>query len=337
MVEPGTTPPVPKRVFITGALGFIGRRLAERYRSVGAEVAGMDVRAEPARGVVAGDLTEPGAWQQAAAGAELVIHTAARVGMRGDAETFWRVNVLGTRNALDAAARNGAQRFVHFSSIVAFGFDFPDSVDERYPTRPNGVPYVDTKVASEQTVLQAHAAGELVCTIVRPGDVYGPGSHFWTVSPVREIAARRIVLPAMGRGLVSPVYVDDLVDGALRAGGTAEAAGQVFTLTGGIGVESRHFFGHYARMLGRQRVPVAPTPLVVAIAATLGRAATRRGSESEVTPAAVRYLTRTGTYSIEKARSLLGYAPAIDLETGMRRSEEWLRNEGLLPAVSAGT
>ena len=204
----------PRSVFITGALGLIGRRLAERYREAGAEVRGMDIRADPSAGVVAGDLTVPGDWQDAAAGSELFIHTAAILGMtRDDEHTFWRVNVLGTRHALDAAARNGTRRFVHFSSIVTFGFDYPDGVDERYPLRPNGVSYVDTKVASEQVVLAAHAAGEVPCTIIRPGDVYGPGSHFWTATPVREIKRRRIVLPAMGRGHVSPVYVDDLVDG----------------------------------------------------------------------------------------------------------------------------
>lgn len=323
-------PLAPQRVFITGALGLIGRRLAERYRAAEVEVAGMDMHGEPALGVVAGDLTEPGTWQQAAAGAELFIHTAARVGMRGDSEAFWRANVLGTRNALDAAAHAGAQRFVHFSSIVAFGFEFPDGVDERHPVRPNGVPYVDTKVASEQVVLQAHAAGEVACTVVRPGDVYGPGSHFWTVTPVREIQTRRFVLPAMGRGLVSPVYLDDLVNGVVLACARAEAAGQVFTLTGDRSVESREFFGRYARMLGKDRLPVAPTPVVAAIAATLGRAV----RDSEVSPAAVRYLARTGTYSIEKARELLGYEPAVDLDEGMRRCEEWLRAEGLVPSAA---
>lgn len=331
MAEAAQTPAFPKRVFITGALGFIGRRLADRYREAGTEVAGMDVRADPALGVVAGDLTKPGAWQEAVGGAELVVHTAALVGMGAGPDRFWRVNVLGTRNALDAAARAEAQRFVHFSSIVVFGFELPGMVDERFPVRPNGVPYVDTKVASEQVVLEAHAAGEMECTVIRPGDVYGPGSHFWTVTPVQEIAARRLVLPAMGRGLISPVYVDDLVDGVMRAGGRREAAGQVFVLTGDRSVQSREFFGHYARMLGRQRVRVAPTSVVMAIAATVGRTAAIRGGDGEVTPAAVRYLTRTGAYSIAKARQSLGYKPAVDLDAGMARSEEWLRAERLLP------
>jgi nucleoside-diphosphate-sugar epimerase len=315
-------------VFITGALGFIGRRLAERYRAAGADVVGVDQRAHAELGVVAGALSRPGSWQEAASDAELIIHTAALVGMGGDADAFWRANVLGTRNAIDAAARGGAGRFVHFSSIVAFGFDFQGSVDERHPVRPNGVPYVDTKVASEQVVLQAHAEGEIACTVVRPGDVYGPGSHFWTVTPVRELAARRSVLPAMGRGLLSPVYVDDLLDGVMLAGSRPEAEGQVFTLTGERSVETREFFGRYARMLGRRRVPRAPTPVVASLAAVL----TRLSPDTEVTPAAVRYLARKGTYSIEKARSMLGYEPAVGLDEGMRRTELWLRSEGLVPA-----
>ncbi|MEO6027014.1 MAG: NAD-dependent epimerase/dehydratase family protein [Candidatus Binatia bacterium] len=112
----------------------------------------------------------------ARAGADLVIHTAA---------LSWRINCLGTRHVLDAAARAGVGRPVHLSSIVAFGFDYP-----------NGVPYVDTKIAREQTELHTHAAGEVSRTIVRPGDVYGPGSHFWTVSPMGAITAGRLVLPA---------------------------------------------------------------------------------------------------------------------------------------------
>jgi 2-alkyl-3-oxoalkanoate reductase len=217
MGDSEATGSAPQRVFITGALGFIGRRLMERYREAGAEVSGLDVRADEGLGVLAGDLTQPGAWQDAASEADLIVHTAALVGMRGDENAYWRANVLGTRHALDAAGRAGVPRFVHFSSIVAFGFDFNGTVDERHPVRANGVPYVDTKIASEQVVLQAHAAGEVACTIVRPGDVYGPGSHFWTATPVAELKARRLVLPAMGRGMLSPVYVDDLLDGVMLA------------------------------------------------------------------------------------------------------------------------
>ena len=319
-------PAPPQKVFVTGANGFIGRVLVERYRALGSEVSGVDLRAGADAAIVQGDVSSPGEWQRDAEGCEVVIHTAALVGMYSSPDGYWESNVRAPRVVLDAAVAGGAQRFVHLSSIVTFGFDYPDGVDEQYPLRPNGVNYVDTKVAAEQAVFQAHARGEVACTVIRPGDVYGPRSNFWTTVPVQEIKRGRIMLPAMGRGHVSPVYVDDLVAGVMLAAGAPEGAGQAFTLTGGVGVETRDFFGRYARMVGKRRVPVAPTPVVVALAATVGRFT----AGGEVTTDAIRYLARKGTYSIEKARSLLGYQPAVDLDEGMRRSEEWLRSEGIV-------
>jgi nucleoside-diphosphate-sugar epimerase len=322
----------PGRVFITGRLGFIGGALAERLRALGAEVRGVDLRAEPDLDVVAGDVAAPGAWQDHAAGCDLVIHTAAVVSLRSSGAAFWHTNVRGTRHALEAAIRGGAGRFVHLSSVTVFGFDFPDGVDERHPVRPNGVPYIDTKVASEQVVLQAHAEGELACTVVRPGDVWGPRSRPWTVIPVEELRRRRFALPGMGRGIFSPLYIDNLVEGIVLAATRDEGSGRVFTLTDGAGISNSDFFDHYARMLGRRRAPVAPTPLVRALA-SVGSVLDREG---EVTPNAIDYLTRRGTYSIERARSALGYEPAVGLEEGMARTERWLRDNDLLAMPAPG-
>ena len=313
----------PARAFVTGALGFIGRAVSRRLRERGIEVRGMDVRSEPDLDVVGGDVAMEGSWQRHAAGCDLVVHTAAIVSMRPDPGPIWDVNVLGTRRALDAARDGGAQRFVHLSSVTAFSFDYPDGVSEAHPIRPNGVPYVDTKVASEQVVLQAHAAGELPCTVVRPGDVYGPGSMPWTVWPVEELARGRLLLPAFGRGVISPAYVDNLVDGILLAGEREEGAGQVFTIADGVGVTTAEFFGHYARLLDK---PLRRVPTVVSRA--LAAAVMRLPGDGEVSPAAVAYVAKKGTYSIAKARRMLGYEPAVHLEEGMRRTTDWLRAEG---------
>jgi nucleoside-diphosphate-sugar epimerase len=318
------------RVFLTGALGFIGRALADRYSAEGWEVRGMDLAADPARGVVAGDVTRPGDWQRHAEGCDVVIHLAARIGLGGTHDEYWPINVLATRLALDAAVRGGARRFVHTSSIVTFGNDFPDGVAESHPVRPTGAPYTDTKIASEQVVLAAHAAGELPCTIVRPGDVYGPGSRPWVVMILEAIRARQFVLPARGRGIFSPAYVDNLVDGFVLAASAEAAEGQVFTISDGRGVECREFFAHHHRWLGVKGPRTLPTRIVVALAAASERALRLAGRTTEVTPAAARYLARPGTYSIEKARSLLGYEPAVGLDEGLERSRAWAAEAGLL-------
>jgi nucleoside-diphosphate-sugar epimerase len=316
------------RVFITGASGFIGRALHERYAADGHEVSGCDLIADPGRAIVAGDVGEAGAWQEQAAGCELVVHTAATVSFRLERPAeIWRANVVGTANAITAAERGGAKRFLHFSSVTVFGFDFPDGVDERHPVRNTYVPYPDTKIASEQVVLQAHNEGRVACTVVRPGDVYGPRSRVWALIPVELIRTRRMVLPGRGRGIHSPVYIDNLVDGVLLAAGSEDAAGQIFTLSDGIGVPYREFFAPYAELVGRPLLAV-PSSLAIGAAALIQAAARLTPGDNDVNPASVRYLLRKGTYSNEKARGMLGWEPRIALEEGLARTVQWLREEG---------
>ena len=102
------------------------------------------------------------------------------------------------------------------------------------------------------------------------------------------------------------------------------------TLSGSVGVSNREFFGHYSRMLGQRGPVCVPTPVALALATAADRAARLAGSETEANPTAVRYFLRTGTYSIAKARRLLGYDPQIDVADGMARTERWLRDRGLV-------
>jgi nucleoside-diphosphate-sugar epimerase len=311
------------RVFLTGASGFIGRALAARLRADGHEVGGVDLAADAAAEVVAGDIARPGPWQDAAAGAEVVVHAAAYVGGRmSRPEEIWAVNTLGTRHVVDAAARAGAARLVHISSVTVFGVAFPDGVDETHPPRSFGLPYADAKIASEQVVLQAHAEGLVPVCVVRPGDVYGPGSGQWSVQPVDLIRRRRFVLPP---GTFSPVYVDDLIDGIVRAASTPAAAGQVVTLSGGVGVPNATFFAPYAAAIGR-RLVVLPWPVVRTSAALAGLVP----GDDPVNPAAAAYMHRQGTYAIGKADRLLGWRPRTALADGQDRALAWLRERGLV-------
>jgi nucleoside-diphosphate-sugar epimerase len=280
--------------------------------------------------VVAGDIAEPGAWQEHAAGSDLVINTAAYVGFGGDLDDVWRVNVLGVRRMLDAAARGGADRFVQFSSVTTFGFDYPDGVDESYPVRLTGNPYPDSKIASEQVTLQAHVAGEVPVTIIRPGDVYGPRSRGWTLLPAKMIKAGQMLLPNGGHGHIGPVYVDNLVDGVVLAAESGKAAGEIFTIADGTTVEIGDFFNYYAQLLGKPRPRSMPLPVARRIAATGGAVEKLLGRDTEMSAASIDYLAKRGGYSIEKARRVLGYEPKVDLEEGMRRCADWLRSEGLV-------
>ena len=210
-------PSLPKQVFVTGANGFIGRALAKRYRDLGVHVRGVDITADVEWNVVAGNIAETGAWQAHARGSDLVINTAAVVSNMAPRELYWRVSVNGVRKALDAAVAAGAMRFVQISSCAAFGKRFPPNVEETYPVAAaTGRNYDDAKGGGEHPALAAHAAGEIACTVVRPGDVYGPGSRPWVLIPLAAIASGTFLLPAHGKGILSPIYIDDLVDGIVR-------------------------------------------------------------------------------------------------------------------------
>ncbi len=236
----GRAPEIPERVFVTGANGFLGRALMARYRELGAEVRGMDVRADPEWNVVAGDLGEAGAWQQ-------------------------------------------------------------------------------------------HAAGEIVCTVVRPADVYGPGSRPWVLIPLEMIKKGLFFLPAHGEGLFSPVYIDDLVDGIVLAAGLPAGAGQIFNLLGVEPVPAAEFFSYHQRWAGRSGPPRSfSSETAIAIAAVVSTLTKLVRRPMEVSPQTMRMLSKAHPMSGEKARKLLGYQPRVDLAEGMRRTEAWLREQGLI-------
>jgi nucleoside-diphosphate-sugar epimerase len=319
-----------RKVFVTGALGFVGSALLKRYQKLGAQTAGLDLRDDQSAGIVAGDVSKPEAWQQHIDGSDLVIHTAAIVTNNVSRSEAWRVNVLGTRRVLDAAVQAGAKRFIHLSSLAAMRYITADQADETAPVMPTGNPYVDTKIAGEQTVLAAHAAGEIGCTIIRPADVYGPGSRPWTIVPVQMIKKGLFLLPAHGQGLFRAIYIDDLVDGIVLAAERNEGHGQIFILGGQHTVTCEAFFGHYYRMLGKGSPRMVSTSTAIAIA-EFGRAIFRLlGRQTELGRGAMEMLSKTTTVSNAKASRLLDWQPQVDLEEGMRRTQAWLRAEKII-------
>ncbi len=316
---PAMTDHLP-RVAVTGAAGFIGAAACARLAADGHEVVGLDVR-----GPLRADVTDPAGLVRALDGADAIVHTAALVSDWGAMADFVRVNVAGTRNVLDAAR---GRPVVHVSSVAAWGYEFGrDGRDlaEDAPTRRTGAPYVDTKAASDELARRRGA------TVLRPGDVYGPGSVPWVIRPIETLRARLFTLPDGGHGLMTPIYVEDLVDAIARAvRDPAAASGQGLAIHDGRPVAARDFFAHHARMLGRRGVPCAPRPLVEAGALAVEALARARGRTPAVSRQAVQYVSRRAAYPADRARELLGWAPRVGLDEGMRRTEAWLRSSGRL-------
>ena len=331
-----------RQVFITGANGFVGRALADRCRSLGADVMGLDTVAALDRGVVAGDITDPAPWQGLLHGCDLMIHTAAVMTNNVAPAVAWSVNVVGTRRVIEAAVDAGVGRFVHLSSMGVARFAQtqteavrrfnPDApLDERWPLMPTGNPYTDTKIAGEHVVLAAHAAGEVAATIIRPADVYGPGCRPWVLEPLAAIRAGRFLLPNHGRGLFTAIYVDDLVDGILAAATTEVAAGHIIHLGGEQPVTTAEYFGHFYRMLGLEGPPRSySTRTAIAVAEAARRSYQLAHKPTELGRGVMEMLNKSRAVSNAKALELLGWEPQVSLDEGMARTEEWLRANGHL-------
>ena len=298
------------KVAVTGANGFIGAAVCARLEADGDEVVRIDLPQT--------DVTDTAAIGGAVGGCDGVVHTAAIVDDDGDMREFVRVNVGGTRNVMDAAERAGVGRVVHLSSVAVWGYDFTSDLDEDAPSRTVGNPYIDTKAASERL---AAARG---ATIVRPGDVYGPRSEPWIARPLRALNGGTFVLPGKGDGLMTPIYIDDLVDCIVRALRSDGAAEQKLTCWDGNAVTALEFFEHHASWLGR-RLRTAPRPVVLA-AAALGELTGR----DDVRRASLAFISRRAAFPNARARELLGWEPRVSLDEGMRRSRDWAAAEGLL-------
>ena len=307
-------------VAVTGA-GFIGTAMCRRLVEEGHDVVGIDIDPGAAVRVTAtgaqfrrADVSDRGAVRGALSGAELVVHTAAILPPATMAESV-RVNVGGTENVCVVARDLGVERVVHLSSVAAWGYDFRTDITEDEPlaTRSSH-PYIATKAASEQIARRYGA------TVVKPGDVYGPESQPWAVMPFDLIRSGVLALPMKGRGILTLVYVDDLVDCLHRALTAPQAAGGVFTAWDGRPVTAKDFFDHYARMLGKPGIRTAPTAIL--------RAAMRL--VPGVDPADLIFLMRRAVYPNTRAREVLGWEPRVTLAEGMRTTEAWLRETGRL-------
>ncbi len=335
------------RVLITGANGFIGGRLAERLADEeGARVRGLTrnveatLRGRPELGshtglplqTIIGDITDADAVRRAVDGCDIVIHCAAmQVGASGRSPLladFRRVNVGGTLNLLRAARAANVQRFIHISTINVHGFPPPRDANADSPLSFAGDFYSVSKAEGEHAAREFARDNDLPLVVIRPACTYGPRSDAWTMQPLRRVRRGAPVLIGKGDGICNAVYIDNLVDLILLTLKNDAAIGQAFIGAEGRGVTWREFYGAYARMVGISNVNALPRWAVLAAATGFGALARITGRAPRISRSSVEFYSHRVVYDIEKSRQLLGFAPRVSFEEGMRRTEEWLMQMG---------
>jgi nucleoside-diphosphate-sugar epimerase len=319
------------RVAVTGATGFIGSRLARRLLAEGAVVTGAGRRldriedlAHAGASLVSFDLADPTSYGPLVEGQQVLIHVAAWMGGPGGPDAAHTLNVDATRDLLSAAADAGVERVLLFSSVAVYGLPGTDDVDETAPLDTTQAdPYGRTKALGE-TAARLAVGDRTELVIIRPAMVYGPGSSTWTMLMLKLVKGGTPTLLGPATGNAFPVYIDNLLDVLVAAATVPEAAGEAFHIAD-RSVSWADWLGYFGRMCDRapRRVPMFIVKAIVLLGEVFP-------INVPLTRAYVELYERPIVFDTGKARHILGWEPKIDLDEGMRRSEEWLREIGRL-------
>jgi nucleoside-diphosphate-sugar epimerase len=313
-----------RSVSITGATGFIGWSLAERFRDLGWDVRGL-VRPGSTRPLPPGiarieAALDPDALGALAEGADVLVHGAA-VTRAPRGTMFDAVNVDGTRAVVEAANRAGC-RLLFVSSQAAAGTGRPDR-----PTREDDVPrpvnaYGRSKLAAE-TVVRATAA--VPWTIARPSSVYGPRDRAFL--PLFKLASRGISLVAAEASTcVTLIYVDDLIDALTLAATSERSVGETIFLGHANPSAVGELVSTFAAACGRTYRPLHVPRVALRAAALAGELWWQTGRVPVIDRARLAELTAEGfVCSVVRARDLLGFSARVPLAEGAQRTARWYR------------
>jgi len=321
------------RALVTGANGFVGAALCRKLVEQGIRVRGLVRRTSDLSALadlpvelIVGALDQPATLREACTGVDTVFHVAATASDWGTLESFRRVNVEGTRGMLDAAVSGGAGRFLHVSSVAVHSFTGAQDMDENSPQLPTTFPYCQSKREAEAVVRSYQAQGNIATTIVRPGDVYGPGDRVSLLKLAPLLERGWLLQVDGGRRLGAFAYVENLADGIILAATADCAIGETYVLTDGLRLTWNDYLRRLCAALDRPpprgSVPSRPAYVVAAMLET-AYGAMGIASRPPITRYLVTHLSKDFHFSVAKAERELGYAPRIDLETAISRTAQW--------------
>ena len=311
---------VTVRTLVTGAAGFIGSTLVDRLLADGHSVVGLDdlstgqienlQAADNDKNFefIKGDIVDADLLAlMAAAKPEVVFHLAAQISVKrsvDEPQLDSTVNVVGTVRLAEAARRAGVRKVVHTSSGGSiYGTPPVYPTGEDVPVNPAS-PYAASKVAGEVYFTMFRNLYGLDCSHIAPANVYGPRQDPHGEAGVVAIFAKALLagrptkIFGDGSDTRDYVYVDDVVDAFVRASGS-EGGGLRFNV--GTGVETS------TRALHTAIADAAKTP-----------------DEPEFHPPRLGDLRRS-QLDIGRAKEILGWAPQVELATGIRRTVEFFK------------
>ncbi len=325
------------KVLVTGGGGFLGKAIVKLLCERGESVRSFSRNEHPALAAMGvehcrGELSDAAAVSRAVEGCDLVFHVAAKAGVWGPYQEFYRANVLGTQHVIAACRQHRIKRLVHTSSpsVVFDGTDM-EGVDEAvpYPEHFEAF-YPQTKAEAEQLVLQANDQ-ELATVALRPHLIWGPEDNH-LVPRILERGAKGALRKIGTREcLADTIYIDNAAFAHLQAAehlavGSA-VAGKAYFLSQG---EPLPLWTVVNRILDAGGLPPVTRTISPALAYNLGfllekiYTLLRLQGEPRMTRFVARELSTAHWFDLSAAKRDFGYQPKVSFDEGLERLREWL-------------
>lgn len=325
------------KVLVTGGTGFIGSHLVERLiheghqvccvakdrlNSVFLESLGIEI--------VLGDLNNGMDLETILDGVECIYHLAGVTRARLNKE-YYEGNYLTTKNFIHVCARscNRLKRFVYVSSQAAAGPSLDGRpITEEGPYHPVSH-YGKSKMLAEKEVLRY--SDKMPVTIVRPSAVYGPRDQE-LLQYILLIKKSLQLLIGFRKKWLNLVYVDDLVSGLLLAGERLQAVGESFFIGSEFSCTTEEMGRTIASTLNCRPIRIRiPHLAVFSIAAISENISKLTGKKIFFNLQKAKESVQTSwIFSIEKAKTRLGFSPRFSLSEGIKKTYLWYSKNGWL-------
>lgn len=307
------TCPEVSRILVTGGAGFIGSGVIRALAARGDEVTAFDIARSPRLDAaltqhpnvefVQGEITE---WPQVVGlmqsrKPDAVVHCAAVVGVTNSLASpigTFRVNVDGSLNVFEAMRLCGVRRAINLSSEETYGVFEKDKIDESHPNRPLA-PYGISKYAVERLACDYASAYGLEIIHIRTCWVYGPGLPRPRVPKILVDAAvegRTLHLQGGGDFRVDHVYIDDCVDGIVKALDKPQHRYDIYHIATGDAPSLSEIVAMVKDVVPNADLAIGPGPYKFV-----------DGTEA----------VRKGALDITRARGELGYEPRFPIKQGL--------------------
>ncbi len=332
---------LPNNILVTGGGGFLGgaivRILVDLQKTVRSLARGFYPELD-AMGVhqIQGDISDPDAVEQACEGVELVFHTAAKPGVWGPYEDYFKTNVTGTENVVAACQAHKVRALIHTSSpsVVFDGTDM-EGTDESAPYPDHyAAHYPATKALAEKKVAAMVAANGLRAVMLRPHLIWGPRDNH--LVPRIIARANRLRIVGDGRNVVDTVYIDNAAHAHILA---AEKllehpglSGRVYFISNDEPINLWEMVNKILDAGGKP--PITRTisqPAAFKLGASLEFCYNlfNKKSEPPMTRFVAEELATSHWFDISAAKKDLGYQPHVSTEEGLRRLKAWLKKKNV--------